>query len=81
VICREGSSLKFLGCQNLSNYPEVHFRINPEVLIENNVVFIYHSHVNASSFPSPFDIKMYKQLCIPFLIYSLRDDDFYIYEK
>jgi proteasome lid subunit RPN8/RPN11 len=81
IIYQKGEELSFLKCENLSKNKSVHFEIDPRYLVEYNVFYIYHSHVNASAKPSIFDIKMYNQILIPFLIYSLRDDDFYIYKK
>ena len=50
-------------------------------LIENEVEYVFHSHWNGGSRPSSSDIKSSDELCIPFLIYSLTDDDFYLYES
>lgn len=66
-----------IPCVNLSPNPEVHFVINPILLIGNNVDFIYHSHVKGTSEPSKTDIMFQKQIRIPFVIYSIEEDDFY----
>lgn len=79
LVVEEGDCLRFVACKNLSRRRDMHFLINPEILIENNVFCIYHSHVNHSPSPSKLDIKSSNDLCIPYLIYSLRDDDFYFY--
>jgi len=81
VIACRNEQLFFLPCANLSPFKEKYFLINPRILIEYDVKFIYHSHVKSSSMPSGADIKNYENILIPFLIYSLRDDDFYIYKK
>ena len=81
VVARQHEKLFFKPCENLSSYKEKYFLINPYILIEYDVVLIYHSHVASSSRPSVSDIKNYENILIPFLIYSLRDDDFYIYQK
>lgn len=80
VACLD-EQLFFRPCDNLSSYKEKYFLINPRILIEYDVRLIYHSHVESSSKPSLCDIKNYENILIPFLIYSLRDDDFYIYQK
>jgi len=79
IICENNSSLYFKSCENISPRKDVHFVINPEILIDNNILYIYHSHVNSSCKPSVLDKKICDELCIDYLIYSLRDDDFYIY--
>lgn len=80
LICSGEESMFFLPCENLSKNKTRHFAINPLILIENNVNYIYHSHVSQSSKPSILDIKSSNALCISYLIYSLRDKDFYLYK-
>jgi len=70
---------KFIACENLSQNKDQHFSIDPFVLIENNVTAVYHSHVNSCCSPSCLDKKIRNNLQIPFLIYSLRDDNFCLY--
>ena len=79
VVLFQGN-LSFIPCENLSENRYSNFFIDPNILIDNNVVYIYHSHVDQSSKPSFLDIKSSKSLCIPYLIYSLRDEDFYLHK-
>ena len=79
VIVRDLAGFKFFPCENLSLKKDSHFFIDPYILVENNVACIYHSHVSQSSEPSTLDKKTSNELCIPYLIYSLKDDDFYFY--
>ena len=81
LIVEEQDNYKFLACENLSENPSHHFKINPKIFIENKVLYIYHSHVNCSANPSNLDILYSDELCIPFLIYSIRDDEFKIYKN
>jgi len=81
IIFNNDSGLYFKPCDNLSERRDVYFAINPKILIDYNVLYVYHSHVNSSAKPSKLDKKMCDELCIPYLIYSLRDDDFYIYDS
>ena len=81
IIFKKNCELYFKPCENISPKKSVHFVINPKILIDYNVSYIYHSHVNASAEPSQLDKKICNELCIPYIIYSLRDDDFYIYES
>lgn len=69
---------KVVECENLSDYPQFHFVIDPLILIENNPDCIYHSHVNISCKPSKLDLLAFREICIPFLIYSIIDDEFYL---
>ena len=80
VIYLDNNSMFFMPCENLSGNKKKHFVINPLILIENKVLYIYHSHVSQSSEPSILDIKSSNALCIPYLIYSLKDEDFYLYK-
>lgn len=72
---------KVFECQNLSPFPEQHFLIDPCIIIEYSPDCIYHSHVNCSCKPSKFDVLNFREINIPFLIYSLIDDDFYLLDK
>jgi proteasome lid subunit RPN8/RPN11 len=72
---------KVFPCKNESLFPEFHFKINLNVFIENKVLYVYHSHVNCSVRPSILDRKYSEELCVPFLIYSIRDDEFGIYDN
>ena len=72
---------KVIECKNLSSSPDQHFFIDPCIIIEYSPDFIYHSHVNCSCKPSNFDILNFREIGIPFLIYSLIDDDFYLLNK
>jgi len=79
LIVESASGLKVLPCKNESPFPEHHFMINLNIFIENKVLYVYHSHVNCSVNPSITDKLYSDELCIPFLIYSIRDDEFGIY--
>jgi|TARA_Y100000289_G_C3882360_1_gene129424 proteasome lid subunit RPN8/RPN11 len=68
-------------CNNISEQPKYNFLINPVEIFDKNPECIYHSHPSASSKPSRFDIISQREMQIPFLIYSLRDDDFYFLKK
>ena len=79
VSCEE--ELIFKPTKNIHPDPTWFFAIDSIELIEYDVQYIFHSHWNGSSRPSEFDKKSSNELCIPFLIYSLIDDDFYLYEN
>lgn len=81
VVYFNNSTLSFLPCENISRSPEYYFLIDPVILIDYDVQYIVHSHVIGSSQPSENDINSSNELCIPYLIYSLRDNDFFLYEN
>ena len=81
IIMSRGEGLVFKACDNIHSNKEGFFAINPVNLIEDEVEYIFHSHWNGGSRPSSCDIRSSEELCIPFLIYSLTDDDFYLYRS
>ena len=81
IICEINEKLKFIECKNTHPFPEYNFCINPRILLEYDVKYIVHSHPIGSSRASENDKNNSNELCIPYLIYSLRDDDFYLYEN
>lgn len=81
IIYRDSQKLHFLGCENLSSFPKESFILKPSLIVDYNVKYIVHSHIIGSSKPSSFDKSSSNELCIPFLIYSLIDDDFYLYQN
>lgn len=81
LVIEAENNCEFLACQNLSENPCHHFKIDPKIFIENKVLYVYHSHVNCSANPSNMDMLYSNELCIPFLIYSIRDDEFKIYKN
>jgi proteasome lid subunit RPN8/RPN11 len=79
VIARSGDLLKFVASRNLSSSPRHFFELDPRLIIEHEVRYIFHSHPFGSSRPSSFDKINCKRINIPYLIYSIRDEDFYVY--
>lgn len=81
LIVKSALGVSVLPCKNESPFPEYHFMINLNIFIENKVLYVYHSHVDCSVKPSITDKLYSDELCIPFLIYSIRDDEFGIYNN
>lgn len=79
VIARSGDLLKFFSSKNLSCSPGRFFELDPRLIVEHEVCYIFHSHPFGSSRPSSFDKINCKRINIPYLIYSIRDEDFYVY--
>ena len=72
-----------LLCENISEQPSKYFAIDPVEYLtfkeEKSTICIFHSHVTGNEEPSEFDVSMSENCCLPFMIYSLNTDKFYIY--
>ena len=72
-----------LECENIFEKKQEGFIISPEIFLNISsknyeIIAVYHSHPNSSSVPSQTDLVQSEALCLPFLIYSLKYDDFYV---
>ena len=81
LIIKYNRQLILKPTKNIHPDPVGFFAIDPIELIEYDVAYIFHSHWNGGARPSSDDKKSSNELCITFLIYSLIDDDFYLYEN
>tara|TARA_Y100001973_G_C5196746_1_gene334790 strand:+ start:2685 stop:3005 length:321 start_codon:yes stop_codon:yes gene_type:complete len=79
LIVGSKKSQKFVKCNNIHSKPQYAFSIDPKELLIDDVKYIFHSHPIISSRPSDIDKKYCNELRIPFLIYSILNDDFFIY--
>lgn len=70
--------------QNRSKSPESYFLIDPfdylSFIKDFKILMIYHTHLYGDEFPSDFDEKTSENCCLPFLIYSITTEKFFIYE-
>ena len=70
-------------CANIHKDKKSGFMVSPEVFLEivnkYKVLAVYHSHVDALPDPSVHDLCQSESLCLPFIIYSVKYDDFYIH--
>jgi proteasome lid subunit RPN8/RPN11 len=70
--------------ENISQDPQNHFLISPANFLkfknEYSFLAIFHTHTKSDEKPSQFDIKISEACCLPFLIFSLESNKFYIYE-
>lgn len=80
-VCGIIKDNKIIRCENLSPCPEDHFSINPIDILTYEPDCIYHSHPKTSSSPSQLDRISQEESDIPYLIYSVIDDDFYFLKK
>lgn len=81
LIVLEDKKIIFKPCKNISPNPRFSFLISPKKIIEYDPICIVHSHLNSSAYPSEKDRISSDELCIPFLIYSLRDNVFFLYNN
>lgn len=79
IIHKIEDQFYFLPAKNLSDNKFDFFIIDNRLIIEYNTVCIFHSHPRTSCRPTPFDMKISDELCLPFLIYSLMDKEFFLY--
>ncbi len=82
VFCSKKNKLFFIPCENKSDYSVYHFNMDVKFLIDNDVQYIYHSHIKDNApYPSELDRLVSDELCIPFIIYSLSRDSFFVYDN
>ena len=72
---------KIVRLKNYHEDKQNFFRVDPREFIslkrKGDIIALYHSHPDAKSTPSAYDKKISKELCVPFYIYSLLEEDFY----
>ena len=79
LVVKSGQGLEFVPCINECDNREDMFRISHIKMLSHDVRFIFHSHPSGSARPSKFDIMYSNEIGIPFLIYSVPDDNFNLY--
>tara|TARA_E500000178_G_C17022259_1_gene756196 strand:- start:261 stop:662 length:402 start_codon:yes stop_codon:yes gene_type:complete len=81
-ICKNDDGFEFERAINHSNIDE-NFLIKPidylHKKLKGNLIAIFHSHVSGSSEPSKHDKITSCNLLLPFLIYSLEDKNFSLF--
>mgnify|MGYP003638010981 CR=1 FL=1 len=82
-IVYRNNTLFFEKIINDSNQDD-YFRINPISFLErslsNELVAIFHTHVDSEEKPSEYDIQNSKNCLYPFLIYSLETKRFHLFD-
>lgn len=76
VIVENDRAREIIQMKNISLAPETTFLLDFYEILGRDVSYIYHSHPSSSSVASPADVEYCNEIRIPFLIYSLKDDDF-----
>lgn len=83
LIVLDNYQLKVLEMPNTHYNKKKYFKISLGDFLEAQstyqILAIFHSHVSVSEKPSQFDIKSCEELCLPFLIYSLKSKKFFLH--
>ena len=81
LIYSEQNKLIWVSCDNIAKNKTFNFMIDTRKMIDYNVEYVVHSHCFGPAKPSILDKKAQGEICIPYLIYSIEDDNFVIYEN
>ena len=81
LIVNKDGNLNFIACDNINPYPKHMFTIDPVFFIDNDVKYVFHSHIAVDEKPSIWDIKNCKIVDIPYIIYSLKTKKFFLLEN
>ena len=79
LVVSDRDSLSFVPCKNRHSQPAYAFSISPRNVLDYDVKYIFHSHPKSSAHPSRVDMSYCDELRIPFLIYSILDDEFILH--
>ena len=75
--------LQVIPCENIHIDKKRFFEINPDEFLKNekryNILSIYHSHVETGPEPSEYDKAISDQWGLPFYIYSVKENNFFLY--
>ena len=81
IIVQSNDSQKFIPCENIAIDKQKYFALDSSIYIDYDVDMIVHSHCLGSANPSKLDRSCSDDLEVPFLIYSIIDDNFCLYEN
>ncbi len=77
------NGLVFKPAHNHNREPQKFFSISPLDYLSfkrtNELLAVFHSHLNGDCEASDFDKVSAKNVCLPFVIYSITEDKFSIY--
>ena len=83
VLIEDDGSIRVERMKNESGDKQNCFHISPmkflKYRVNNKILGIYHSHPKTTEAPSKADRAMSEELGIPYLIYGLRSDKFFLY--
>lgn len=81
VVVQLNGAKKFIPCENIALDKQKYFALDSNIYIDYDVDMIVHSHCLGSANPSKLDRSCSDDLEVPFLIYSIIDDNFCLYEN
>ena len=83
ILIEPDNSVRVERMKNESEDKKKNFHLSPskflEYKINNRVLGIYHSHPTTTERPSKIDRAMSEEMGIPYLIYSLKNNKFFLY--
>ena len=72
-----------IPAENIHSNKKKYFKIDSQAFLDiekrYKIIAIFHSHPTSSEKPSTFDLNSSEELCLPFLIYSLKTDKFFLH--
>lgn len=83
LIENQIKEIELIKMENYSDDKGNNFSIPPSAFIKskikNKIIGVYHSHTKTSCLPSKNDKQCSNECGLPYLIYSIRDKDFFLY--
>lgn len=83
-VVHDGENYKLIEVENKSQNPKEEFYIPSKVFLtiktNHNIVCVFHSHPEGDCKPSEFDKNSSELVCLPFLILSIENRSFEIYQ-
>ena len=77
------NSIRVERMKNESDNKQECFHLSPQKFLEykinNRILGVYHSHPKSTETPSRADKLMSEELGLPYLVYSLKNDKFFLY--
>jgi len=79
LVIKDGRAHRYIPCKNTHTEPTEHFRISPEEYAAaedaGEILFVVHSHPDATTQPSPTDEALCTESGLPWIIISWPEGD------
>lgn len=83
LVLNELMEVLVVPVKNAHENKKKYFKISPHIFLDikkrYKIIAIFHSHPTSSEKPSAFDLNSSEELCLPFLIYSLKTKKFFLH--
>ena len=83
IVLDQFGEISVEHCENINQNKSNGFVIDAKKFLQykknKNILAIYHSHPDDSADPSRLDLLQSEELCLPFVIYSAKNKDFFIH--